>query len=411
MKCELSEAPLQNPALSKPEAARIRGTYKNKKRMKLLYIYEYSDNDPVSAKGDFLWGKTRQCLRELAQKNGKDFHCDIARGLFHKRINGGTAWRRIANLLWMHVSAPIKLLLYRPDVVFVRTSPPLIQMTYLFWGKLFGARVYPWIMDYHPVFGARSTQKGTLQNKIWSLFDKLDAALLPWAAKAVCLDENMGDLIRERAQGRLQAFVCPTFALNEVEPLDLAKEKASVDQISFLYAGTLGRSHKTDILEKLLARLSKKTKVTLSYCGLTKDAPARLKKIADDANAQFKSYSFIEKYEDLGKFYKEKGFDWGIVLLNEELAGVVSPSKFSGYTSFGLPIVYIGPDRTNAHMICKKFGAGIAICDPEEIDDAVQKFLNPETQPQMASNTAASRTYFSADAAKRLAEFLYGEIY
>ena len=62
-------------------------------------------------------------------------------------------------------------------------------------------------------------------------------------------------------------------------------------------------------------------------------------------------------------------------------------------------------------MICKKFGAGIAICDPEEIDDAVQKFLNPETQPQMASNTAASRTYFSADAAKRLAEFLYGEMY
>ena len=85
---------------------------------------------------------------------------------------------------------------------------------------------------------------------------------------------------------------------------------------------------------------------------------------------------------------------------------MISPSKFSGYTSFGLPIINLGPEGTNADIVCKKFGAGISIQNKSQIDDALVKLLNPNTQASTANNTRTTIEYFSENAGFRLADFL-----
>lgn len=99
----------------------------------------------------------------------------------------------------MHAAVLFEYLSKRPDVVFVRTTPPLIQIPYLFFGKLFGAKVYVWLMDYHPVFGLRSSKKGSPKYFVWKFFDILDRLALKLAAGVVCLDTAMSELIRERS--------------------------------------------------------------------------------------------------------------------------------------------------------------------------------------------------------------------
>ena len=378
--------------------------------MKLLYVYEFSDKETSSSKGDFLWNKTKNRLLEMSKENQQKLIVDFACGIIRKHVDGGTSISRLVNLFWMHLASFFKIAFFRPDVIFVRTTPPLIQLSYILWGRVFGAKVYLWLMDYHPVFGVRTTKHNSLKNLIWRAFDFLDKMLLRRVEKVVCLDKAMSELICQRTNGKIPTFVCPTFSPNKVIFYDLAKKQSEREEISLLYSGNLGRAHNTDLLEVLLERLSKSVKVKLSFCGKSTEAVERLKSLALRNGLAFESYPFVENYSELGEFYKKNNFDYGIVLLNQELAGVVSPSKFSGYSSFGLPIIYIGPENTNADILCKEFGAGVSISSIYEIDKAVEIVKDVQSQIKFARNTQKSIEYFSSSAGDRLAEFLYKEI-
>lgn len=70
--------------------------------------------------------------------------------------------------------------------------------------------------------------------------------------------------------------------------------------------------------------------------------------------------------------------------MDDRLAGVLSPSKFSGYLSFGLPILNIGPSGTNADYACSNFKAGVSLNAVSEIYGVAELLLNAETQPRLA---------------------------
>lgn len=376
---------------------------------KFLLVYEFADRMGKKNGHDPLWDFSRDVLLQKFAERGKTLKFSVARGIFKKHQDGGTSAKRLANFFYMHAAVLFEYLSKRPDVVFVRTTPPLIQIPYLFFGKLFGAKVYVWLMDYHPVFGLRSSKKGSPKYFVWKFFDILDRLALKLAAGVVCLDTAMSELIRERSP-KTKTFVCPTFSLKKVDFLDLSNPREKVDTVSLLYSGNLGRAHNTEKLEKFLSALSKKTEVELAFSGMSDKSAARLAAVCEASGTHFKRFPFVKNYADLGAFYKKNGFDYGIVLLNDELRGVVSPSKFSGYSSFGLPVINIGPKGTNADTLCERFGAGISFDDVSEIDAVIERILNPATQPELARNTENSLEYFSPKAAERLADFWLSEL-
>ncbi|MBR4597123.1 MAG: hypothetical protein IKO42_01865 [Opitutales bacterium] len=368
---------------------------------KFLYVYEFADKAdlPLSKKADTLWGYSQQYLREMKAP----IEIKTARGIFADRRENGLALRRFLNFLYMHACAPFEILFSRADIVFVRSTPPMMQITYAFWATLLRRKKIFWLMDYHPVYGVRNSKKGSILNLIWRFFDKIDKFFLKKFDLVVCLDEAMQELVKERAPN-VETFVCPTFSLQESEWLDLQKDFNPSEPLKLLYNGNLGRSHSVGRLKILLEEIARKRKVEFSYCGGSRHAMETFQKMCGECGADFKTFDFIKDYNSLGKFYKENGFDYGIVLLNDELKGIVSPSKFSGYTSFGLPIIYLGPRGTNAHFVCESLKAGVCAETQEQILEAAEKINEPETRSECAKNTPQTAQYFSPKAAAKLSE-------
>jgi len=76
-------------------------------------------------------------------------------GVFGTYSPGGLNLRRLVNLLWVYIQAPVSLVWRRPDIVIVRSSPPGIQVWAAWWASLRGTPVLCWLMDYHPEIEAR----------------------------------------------------------------------------------------------------------------------------------------------------------------------------------------------------------------------------------------------------------------
>ncbi|MBO7520713.1 MAG: hypothetical protein J6T16_00550 [Opitutales bacterium] len=370
---------------------------------KFLYVYEFADKAdlPLQQKADTLWGYSQEYLQGM----DKSVKVKTAGGIFADRRENGLAIRRFLNFLYMHLSAPFSILFSRADIVFVRSTPPMMQITYAFWAAVFRRKKIFWLMDYHPVFGVRTTKKRPLVNLVWRLLDKIDKFFLKRFDLVVCLDEAMRELVKERAPN-VETFVCPTFSLQKSQWLDLEKAPAAGEPIKLLYNGNLGRAHSVENLRIFLTELAKLKKIEFSYSGGSKYAIETFKSLCKECGAAFKEFGFVKDYNALGDFYRENGFDYGIVLLNDELKGIVSPSKFSGYTSFGLPIIYLGPRGTNAHFSCEHLGAGVCAENPEQIAEAAKKAAEPETRNACAKNTLKTARHFSPEAAKKLSEKL-----
>lgn len=375
---------------------------------KFLYVFEFSDDPKDLLPSDTLWNAVRDKISEKLLSE-KKVQFKSVHGVFRTYRGKGFSTKRVVNFIWMHLFSVFEMITFRPDFVFVRTTPPLIQITYLILGKIFRAKVYVWLMDYHPVFGLRTSAEKSFKHKIWAFFDKLDRFALKYAEAVVCLDYAMESLVRERCKNA-RTFVCPTFSGGDSEFLDLSKICGNVASLSLLYSGNLGKAHKTQVLENLMRLLSKKTRVVLSYCGNSEDASSLFEAVCKSAGAEFKRFPRVENYALLGRFYKENGFDYGIVLMDDRLAGVLSPSKFSGYLSFGLPILNIGPSGTNADYACSNFKAGVSLNAVSEIYGVAELLLNAETQPRLAKNARKTLEYFGEGAVDKLASFFVEEI-
>ncbi len=376
---------------------------------KFLYVYEYANELNDSSQKDVLWNFSRDDMISRLKESGIDINYKVAHGIFRGQKDGGLSFVRLVNFFSMHLFSLFKIIWFRPDVIFVRTSPPLIQIPYSILGRFFGAKVYFWLMDYHPVFGERTSKKGSLKNLFWRFIGFFDKIAIKSQEYAVCLDPAMSELVKSRNPS-LKTIVVPTFTISPVDFLDLSRAREKVEEISFVYSGNLGFGHNIDKLEILFKKLRRSVNVKLSYCGKSERANRVLSKLCKRLGIEFKNLGFIKNYSDLGEVYKKNGIDYGIVLLNDELKGLVSPSKFSGYSAFGLPVVYIGPENTNADLLCKKFGGGLSAQTVQELDLMVDKLLDPKTQSILAKGTKNSLEYFSSSSAKILSDFFVLEL-
>ena len=372
------------------------------KPIRFLYVFEFAKSDLASS--DPLGGAL---FEEIKRQCAANVEVRTASGLFCRYTPDGTHFQRLINFFYMHLLAPVWILLSRADIVVVRTTPPMIQMTYAFWCRLFGRKQILWLMDYHPVFGARTAPEGSLSKKIWGLLAYLDKKLLKCNALIVCLDQAMRTLINQRAPGT-PTLVYPTWNLQEVSLLDLAKsaDYGAQNPLRLLYSGNLGAAHPLGLLKSLLKALAKKIPVQLCYCGNDENAGRAFGGLCKETGANLECLPRVKDYAQMGAFYKEHGFDYGIVLLGDSYKGLVSPSKFSGYSSFGLPVLYLGPEGTNAWLACAHCGAGIAITNAADIEPAVEKLIDVRTQCACAQKCAQARAPFGPLVPKRLARAL-----
>lgn len=362
-------------------------------KKKILYAFEFAHDDAM-------WNDVLEAAQRLAPGR---VEAEGFGGIF-RGYGPGASLRRIANMIWMHAAIPFKILASKPDLVFARTTPPMMQISCAFWARLLGAKSAVWLMDYHPVFGQRSSA-GAAARAAWSLFSWLDRALLKTNTAVICLDRAMERTVLER-EPQAKTRTVPTWGLEGAQWSDMGRPDG--DSVRLIYSGNFGKAHSAGRLKKFLKALSARKKTVLCYCGNSAPAESAFREIASECGTGFESFPRVEKFSQLGELYREKEIDYGIVVLDDLFAGLVSPSKFSGYASFGLPIIDIGPRGTNSNMACSEMGAGIAVEDDEAAEAAAEAAADPKVQRKCAAATRAAAEHFSKDRAGDVAKILLG---
>jgi hypothetical protein len=363
--------------------------------MRILIIFEFGPGPDENMIGDLSAGLGRR----LPGSSIRWF-----KGLFTKYAGGGIRLPRLVNLAYMYLALPFVILIERPDVILVRTTPPCIQLWACLLGKIMGARVGCWLMDYHPEIEASFLAKHAALHWLASTLRGVDKFFLRRMDFAIVLDDAMEDLIRMRAPG-LALIQHPTWNnrsgfQHRMEPIE--------GEFRLVYAGNLGRSHPLATFAALLHRLQQFGRVRLVTVGASTNGERRFGELAERTGIALQCLPRTP-FEELGRLFSEQRIHAGLVFLSDETAGLVSPSKFSAYIRYGIPTVYIGPRGTSSEAVCLKFGAGWALRNQAtqlELGDVAADLWDEKMMARARTNTRLAVDFFGAKNGETLAQSL-----
>jgi len=264
-------------------------------------------------------------------------------------------------------------------------------------------------MDYHPEFEARTLERRGLYG-LARLLRAVDASLMPRFAAIITLDPAMTDLVRTRTSPS-DVLEHPTWVTDGtagVAPVSYRPGRSN-GPLRLAYSGNLGAAHDLDPLRRLLGSIARRRPVCLFVIGGSKKGENRFRELCTGLGVTVQAIPRVPLFADLRGLYERLKIDAGIVLLSRESAGLVSPSKFSAYIKFGLPLVYVGPAGTNAATVCLQFQGGFWLpidAGPSETDFIASELLDELRMTAAAEGANAAAEHFAQFDGKSLADLL-----
>ena len=331
-------------------------------------------------------GFVASACAELALKR-PDHRLVFVVGFLKRYRYGGLRPSRLLNYAVVYARSLAGLLRYRPDVVIVDTTPPLIQLWMALLGPLFKARVYVWMMDYHPEIEARALDRIAGLRWLARLLRAADRSALRRVSGVLALDEAMADTVRARCGG-LDVKVHPPWSVQgcgQYQPVTLNRVQ---EDLRIAYVGNLGAAHGLEDLEQLLAAVRPR-RLSLLIVGGNAAGLQRWREIARRLEADIQSAGRLP-WDELYRRLNEYHPNYALVLLDENKVGLVAPSKYATYIRLGVPVLYLGPHGTNADRVCRILGAGLAATRDEIIRDRATlacSLLDPAAQERRRAAT------------------------
>jgi len=366
--------------------------------LRLLAVYEFAGQR----------GHMMDSLLENLRTELPYLQVTCVSGLFPVYRPGGLRPRRVANLLWVYLAVAARLTVGRPCAVLVHSAPPGVQLWTVLWASLRRVPVFFWLMDYHPELEARLLEKRGL-GPASRLLRAVDAALMPRFSLIITLDGAMAALARARS-GPVEVLEHPTWG--PAEGVGLAPVSYppgdSAGPLRLAYSGNLGVAHDLAPLRALLAALVRQRPVTLLVIGASAHGEKRFRDVGYELAIPVEAHPRVP-FNDLRPLYEKQRIDAGIVLLAEASGGLVSPSKFSGYINFGLPLIYLGPAATNTARVCAQFAGGFWLptnASTAEVEQVAESLLAPGSLEAARGGARAASSYFAAFDGRSLARAL-----
>jgi colanic acid biosynthesis glycosyl transferase WcaI len=371
----------------------------NSRPLRVLIVFEYGQ--PAS---DRMTGSLIKSLK--TRLPGLQISC--VHGIFSKYRPGGLHPERLVNFAWTYLCVAIRLLFSRPDAVLVRSAPPGVQLWTVWWARLRGAPTFYWLMDYHPEMEARQLEKC---GQAWAarLLRRIDSALMPRFASIIALDPAMVRFARTRA-GDVEVLEHPTWESNGTSTLTPVSYQPGGGSrpLRIAYSGNLGVAHDLTTFSALLGKLVRQRPIQLFVIGASAGGEERFQKLASEHGVAIETHPRVP-FANLLQLYNRWQIDVGLVLLSDESSGLVSPSKFSAYINFCLPLIYVGPPGTNTAEVCTKFRGGFQLAngaDRTEIAAVAEKLLDARQMIEAANGARAAAAHFTALNSESLADLL-----
>lgn len=280
----------------------------------------------------------------------------------------GTA-SSIAARLWQYLSfyalATWRLQrLPRQDVIISMTTPPYIVWPCL-WHKWRHrqTKVVLWNMDCYPDI-LEATRLIRPQGIIAGILAWLNRRLFRRLDHVVSLDEAMTDRLRRYVGAAVPITVIPNWeplsafptarrgtAWQGLEELDLT------GRLIVLYFGNAGWGHEFATVLEAAEQLRDEPVSFLFVGGGSKRAELmRAARIRGLTNLRFHHYVRGSEREAV-----LASADLALITLEDEAVGAMSPSKLHAGLAMGLPVLYVGPPRSNVDCAVEDFRCGVSL--------------------------------------------------
>lgn len=280
----------------------------------------------------------------------------------------------------------------RDTTVVSMTDPPMIGVpaSIVIWFRR--ARLVNWLQDVFPEVAERlHVLKPGLVS--WTL-KKIRNASLRHASLNVAIGERMADLV-EAEIGRRPAVI-PNWALAEQSDggdaaRNLLREQWRLEgKFVVGYSGNMGRAHQLDVLVEAASQLGDRADIVFLLIGdgAQRDALIARASALGLTNVMFQPYQPREKLR-----MSLTVPDIHVVSLDEQLEGLIVPSKFVGVIAMGRPVLFLGSATGEIGRLIAETGCG-----------AVVSTLNPSAVAGMVRSLAddASRRASMRQAATEL---------
>lgn len=356
--------------------------------MRTLIIFELTE----AHGNDLMVG---DLIRALKKQGSSAAHMH---GLFTRVTNGGMHPKRIINLLYMLFLLPFVLLYCRNfDRVVIRSTPPLLHLCAAVICKCFKLPCFFWLMDYHPVIEQRLWGQRTWLRPVFNVLDGWDRKVLGYFEQVVVLDQAMSDLVSER-NPQARVVIHPTWFEGRSSPA-LQRFSASAQASSLItlaYVGNFGRGHLWGLMSDLIKRLSSRVQVRMIGVNLSESSQVKFQALSQFASVEVVLLERLP-FDELIDLFRVEKVNFGCVAMLDSLKGCLSPSKFSSYVEAELPVLYFGPEKTNAWQVCAEFGGGLYLTEgagASDLDALVSRMIDPSLTEALRDGVKQAKQHF-----------------
>jgi len=296
------------------------------------------------------------------------------------------------------------LLMKKPDVVLVCTSPPLAPLVGIWLNILRRVRVVFWIHDLNPdqLIALGGIKESSVVVK---LFNWMMRSILKRSSKVIVLDEFMAERVARKMDVSEKLCLAPPWPHDHhMKPVANADntfrtEHGLDDKVVVMYSGNHGLASPVDPVVEAAKQLEHMEELKFVFIG-----GGAGKAVIDQAIEDGSTNILSLPYQPLETVsYSLSAADIHVVIVGNKQVGIVHPCKVYSALAVERPILLIGPNPCHATHLIEKEGLGWQVEQGNVVGviDALKELLAtpPETRLQMGRKGGELRANrFSQDA-------------
>ncbi|MEJ5276169.1 MAG: glycosyltransferase family 4 protein [Thermogemmata sp.] len=275
----------------------------------------------------------------------------------HTGFGKGARWRRAADFLSFCAACAWRLLSTPGfDVVVAMTTPPLLSFLAACFVKLKGGRLCLWVMDLNPdqAVAAGWLRAGSLTHRLlerslgWSLRN---------AAGVVALDRFMRDrLVAKGAPEDKVQVVAPwthdaVVAYDEMGRERFRRRHGLEGKFVVMYSGNHSPCHPLDTLLEAARRLEGRPEIAFCFVG----GGSEFERVRRSGLANVVTVGY-QPLKELSASLSAA--DLHVVVMGEPFVGIVHPCKIYNILRLGIPVLYIGPQKSHVMDLAPRDAEG-----------------------------------------------------
>ncbi len=291
----------------------------------------------------------------------------------------------------------------RVDWLIVLADPPMLSVLAAVAKKLLKCRTACWLQDVFPQIAIQSglLKPGLISGWIgrvarWSL-ESLDRVVVVGR----CMEQK---LLQEGFSGHNLARISNWADGAQLLPLDrtdnpFVSDHGLQQRFVLMYSGNLGIVHEVDTVEDVLRCTNVLTHFTMCVIG---DGAHRghLQRVAQEE--QWSHVQFLPYQPEETLRFSLTAAHVHLVTLRPDMKGLSVPSKIYGILAAGRPVIFVGPEESEAAAIVHEAQCGYVI-RPGDHQGVVRALISyRDEQGLMNQHGRCARAYFDAHCSRPL---------